>query len=153
MTIDEIKAKLEKLDEERDRILNEIAKRRQDMKRFAGQLTASVAQAERAKITDLQDLLEDVEFDIGEIFDKLFEAVGDQIFTDPEEEIGRLIDAEEPAADKEDLERKYRNALKDLDIYKAARAAKQAELNELDDLIESTELEIDELLGQLKPAE
>ena len=150
MTIEELKANIERFDKERIRISNEISKRKQDLKRFAGEIDEKLRREERQKIDNLEDILEDIEYDLTTCLDDLFNLIDPETEVKGEEEYFKEMIAQKQA---ETLVEKRDRIMKELENYRAAYQKKQQETEELADLIETTELELDGIIADLAEQE
>ncbi len=153
MNIDELKDKVQQYDAERLRLVTEISNRKRDLKRYAASMSEELKISERQKIDNLEDILEDVEYDLTVCLDQLFEKAGpdadikeaDAMFKAvlEEEKTEQLDDGKQTLAQQRD------RVAQELEHYKAARNRCKEELNALNDLIEATELELDEIIADL----
>ena len=150
LNIDELKAKIEQLDADRLRIFTEINKRRRDLKRFAGQITEEIANTERKAIEELQDVLDDIEFDLNGYLSQLFDFASDGSFEDRDEVfVERLTECPAPEGTREALIQRRNQTAHDLERYKKEAEKTEHQLQELQDLIDATENELDELIVEL----
>ena len=153
LNIDELKAKIEQLDADRLRVFNELSKRKRDLKRYAGKITDKLADIEREKISNLQDVLEDIEFDLTGYLAQLFDFAGDAEFEDHDETfLDMLTNApeQETATDeKQELIARRDKAQHDLEMYKKHAEKMENQLQELQDLIDATENELDDIIVEL----
>ena len=153
MNIDELKDKVQQYDAERLRLVTEISKRKRDLKRYAASMSEELKISERQKIDNLEDILEDVEYDLTVCLDQLFEKAGPDADI---KEANAMFEAvleeektEQPDAGKQTLAQQRDRVAQELEHYKAARNRCMEELNALNDLIEATELELDEIIADL----
>ena len=155
MTIDELKDKVQRFDAERLRILEEINKRKRDLKRFAASITEDLRRSETQKISNLEDILEDIEYDLTACLEQLFELVdpetdipeGDLMFDTMLEE--KSVDTRATDEGYQKLVEKRDQAAQDLATYKAAYRRLMQDADDLMNIIESAELELDDIIADL----
>lgn len=153
MNIDELKDKVQQYDAERLRLVTEISNRKRDLKRYAASMSEELKISERQKIDNLEDILEDVEYDLTVCLDQLFEKAGPDADIKEADAMFKAVLEEEKTeqldAGKQTLAQQRDRAAQELEHYKAARNRCMEELNALNDLIEATELELDEIIADL----
>ena len=143
--MDFVREKIKQLDAERLRIKTEIDRRKHDMKMNGAQVSAEVAAAEKEKITQLEDVLDDVEFDLQTYMEQIFDAAeGKERMT-----IEKMLDADEDKDRFVELAEKRIRAEEDLAKYKLRYKELETELQKLSELIDATEQEIDDILVEL----
>lgn len=155
MTIDELKDKVQRFDAERLRILEEINKRKHDLKRFAASITEDLRRSETQKISNLEDILEDIEYDLTACLEQLFELVdpetdipeGDLMFDTMLEE--KSVDTRATDEGYQKLVEKRDQVAQDLATYKAAYRRLMQDADDLMNIIESAELELDDIIADL----
>ncbi len=155
MTIDELKDKVQRFDAERLRILEEINKRKRDLKRFAASITEDLRRSETQKISNLEDILEDIEYDLTACLEQLFELVdpetdipeGDLMFDTMLEE--KSVDTRATDEGYQKLVEKRDQVAQDLATYKAAYRRLMQDADDLMNIIESAELELDDIIADL----
>ena len=156
LTIDEIKDKVQRLDAERLRLITEITKRKQDLKRLSGQASEKLLVSEKQKIENLMDILEDVEYDLTWLLEDLYNMADPETNSTEANNMFETLLNETTMEDPRAADPAYQQlvedrdrAQKDLDQYKAAHDRCEKELSALEDLIESTELELDEIIAAI----
>jgi len=155
LTIDELKDKVQRFDAERLRILEEINKRKRDLKRFAASITEDLRRSETQKISNLEDILEDIEYDLTACLEQLFELVdpetdipeGDLMFDTMLEE--KSVDTRATDEGYQKLVEKRDQVAQDLATYKAAYRRLMQDADDLMNIIESAELELDDIIADL----
>ena len=156
MTIDEIKDKVQRLDAERLRLITEITKRKQDLKRLSGQASEKLLVSEKQKIENLMNILEDVEYDLTWLLEDLYNMADPETNSTEANNMFETLLNETTLEDPRAADPAYQQliedrdrAQQDLDQYKAAHDRCEKELSALEDLIESTELELDEIIAAI----
>ena len=153
LNIDELKAKIEQLDADRLRVFNELSKRKRDLKRYAGKITDKLADIEREKISNLQDVLEDIEFDLTGYLGQLFDFAGNAEFEDHDETFLDMLtntpEQETATDERQELIARRDKTQHDLEMYKKQAEKMENQLQELQDLIDATENELDDIIVEL----
>lgn len=147
--IDYLQEQMQKLDADRMRLKLEIEKSKHDLRMFAGNVDEETIEKEKWKIRHLQDILEDVEISLDNCTAELFDiAKGEPISPDG---LDDMLDPGEldNGTEYEQLVKLRDKTQSDLEKYKEQRSKTQAELLVLDDVIEATEKELDQILSEL----
>jgi len=147
-----LKEMMQQLDAERIRVTKELEKRRHDLKMHADKMGDQLIKAEKAKISQLQDILEDVEYDLTSVVDDLFDEEGQSPLDVIDEILAWPTETPDPKR-KEELEERYRKAENDLEQYKLQAEKLKAELLTLDTVIEETEEELQDLCADIAELE
>lgn len=136
---------MQQLDADRIRITKELEKRRHDLRMHAAKMQDSLIRAEKMKISQLEDVLEDVQYDLDAIVEDIFrnDASAPELFST------LLDDFVDPEEDQADLEEQYRKAEQDLQQYKLREKELKTELLDLQNVIEETEDELQDLCARL----
>lgn len=151
--INETAEKIKELEAERLTLKLEIEKRKHDLRMHNDVIPEHFIEVEKAKIEELEDSLEDLEFDLVSYVQHLFELVG-AMEEDVEQEFLNLLGVDESDAKKEQEEKIRLIAIRDkaehdLKLYQKCAEEKLNELSTLQDLIDATETELEEAIADL----
>lgn len=151
MNVDEIVARIKELDAERLFVKMDIEKRKRDLMMNAESISEAIAKLERTKIDELEDCMDDIEFDLTSYVQRMLElaTAGEGVENEFMSILcGKPVSNEEETKKTRLMEARVK-AERDLKLLKQHAERKQKELSALQDLIDATEDELDDIIAEL----